>query len=488
MTSTSVAPPTLPRDVQAAPAVVSRRPLATVCIPTRNRAAFLRDALVSVLGQDIDDLEILVLDDASWDETGLVVREFADPRIIHRRHDRRVGIAENRNACLDGATGRYLAWLDDDDAYTPGGLRRQLEVLETEPDVVLVHGAVEVVDGRGMPRPAWSAPFRQDTVEPGADAFSELVLSNYVRAPTAVTRADAHRRAGPYATNLGDRAEDWDAWLRVSLRGDVAFSARPVARYRCHAGGASARRASSLSWLASETLVVRRALKRARGQVPGIDEIERRADAALTARHLEAAGDALARGFPDLACRIVLRAGRVTASRRDALGGAADRAAAADEHGFHEAARPVLRTAAARLTGTRFGEALRARLEATDDWSDERAGVAGRIRRVVPAGESVAAIDKWDPSLLHEAQRTGWHFPDLALSPDGYPADDDGAIDHLEAQRSRGARYLVVPRASFWWLDHYGRFSAHLDRRYDRVLADELCIIYRLAPAAETTP
>jgi len=82
--------------------------------------------------------------------------------------------------------------------------------------------------------------------------------------------------------------------------------------------------------------------------------------------------------------------------------------------------------------------------------------------------------------LLHEAGRAGWHFPDLELSPAGYPEDGHGAIRHLEAQRSRGAEYLVVPRASFWWLEHYVEFSHHLDRRHERVWGDDVCVIYRL--------
>ncbi|MDX1578834.1 MAG: glycosyltransferase family 2 protein, partial [Gemmatimonadota bacterium] len=199
------------------PAVVARRPLVSVCIPTRDRAAWLVEAVRSALAQEIEELEVLVFDDASSDDTAGRVEALADPRVRYFRHDEPVGVARNRNACLDAARGLYLAWLDDDDAYLSGGLTRQVEVLEREPSVALAHGSIEVIDGEGRPCPPWPAPFGEDTIEPGPDAFAELVLGNYVRAPTAVARASAQRAAGPYPTDLGDRAEDWDAWLRLAL-------------------------------------------------------------------------------------------------------------------------------------------------------------------------------------------------------------------------------------------------------------------------------
>lgn len=452
-----------------------------MCVPTRDRAGYLREALESVLHEEVDDLEIIVFDDASTDGTSEVVARLADRRVSYHRHESRVGIARNRNACLDASRGRYLAWLDDDDAFLPGGLRSQIELLESEPSVSLAHGAIEVTDEYGNPRPPWPGPFPTDTIEAGADAFSELILGNYVRAPSAVTRASAHRRAGPYSTELGDRAEDWDAWLRLSLEGDVAFNARPVGRYRCHPS-ASRPRTSSLAWLKAESRVVYRALSLAH-RVGKDDTLPARALAALTARHLEAAGDALARGHERAAYRAARRASRFLPEMGPVLREAAHHAHRADEHRFHHAAREALEHAASVLEGSRVGKSLKERLDASEAWSGERAAVARRIRRVVPRGSRVAAIDKWDPSLLHEAGRRGWHFPDLALSPDGYPVDDGQAIEHLEAQRARGAEYLVVPRASFWWLEHYLRFSRHLDRRHDRVWADGVCHIYRLAPS-----
>ncbi len=458
-------------------------PLVSVCVPTRNRASTLASALASVLAEPLDDLEVVVYDDASYDETAAAVRELDDPRIRYRRQRARVGIARNRNACLDAARGRYLAWLDDDDAYLPGGLSRQVETLEREPSVVLAHGAFDVVDGSDRPQPAWERPFERDTVETGEDAFGELLLSNYIAAPTVVVRSDTQRAAGPYPLDVGDRAEDWDAWLRLSLLGDVAYTARPVATYRCHPGGASHGRSTSLAWLSSEARVVARAL-RAGGFEPATGRrLARRARAALGIRAIGTGSDALARARPRLAVRALGWAARVVPDCRPHLMAAAGAALDRDEHACHIEASRALRSLARRIADSRLGARVLAQLDATDAWSVERSRVASTIRRVVPVEASVAALDKWDPSLLHEAGRRGRHFPDLALHPRGYPPDDGAAIRHLEELRSRGTDYLVLPRAAWWWLDHYTGFADHLASRHARVWADEACLIYRLEPA-----
>ena len=463
-------------------------PLVSVCVPTRNRAEKLRSALASALAEPVDDLEIVVFDDASEDDTREVVRALDDRRIRYRRHRRRVGIARNRNACLEVARGRYLAWLDDDDAYLPGGLLRQVGVLEREPDIALAHGAFEVVDGEGRPQPPWDRPFDEDTVEPGERAFSELLLSNYIGATTVVVRATAQGAAGPYATDLGDRGEDWDAWLRIALQGDLAYSASPVATYRCHPGGATHGRAGSLAWLRSEARVASRVL-RAGGFTPAEGcELARRARAALGIKAVTVATDALARGRARAAARAVRWAGRATPASRAHLLAAAGAAVDRDEHAFHVETGRALRAMVDPISDSRFARTVLHGLAATEAWAAERTLVARRIRRIVPADARVVAADKWDPSLLREAGRSGGHFPDLALHPRGYPADDGDAIGHLADLQARGADYLVFPSAGFWWLDHYSGFARHLATRHDRVWADEVCVIYRLVAGPRETP
>lgn len=104
------------------------------------------------------------------------------------------------------------------------------------------------------------------------------------------------------------------------------------------------------------------------------------------------------------------------------------------------------------------------------------------VQAAVPAGSAVTVVSRGDPELVRLDGLRGWHFPQTA---DGgyagyYPRTSADAIAHLEALRSQGARYLVLPSTAFWWLEFYREFRQHLDTRYHPVARDESCIIYDL--------
>jgi hypothetical protein len=105
-------------------------------------------------------------------------------------------------------------------------------------------------------------------------------------------------------------------------------------------------------------------------------------------------------------------------------------------------------------------------------------GVVARLRRLVnrdvPTGATVLVISRGDAELLQFDNRRGWHFPqaDTGVYAGHHPADSRAAIAHLEALRRRGARYLVLPRTAFWWLEHYTDFAKHLNSRYRCLVND----------------
>jgi len=109
--------------------------------------------------------------------------------------------------------------------------------------------------------------------------------------------------------------------------------------------------------------------------------------------------------------------------------------------------------------------------------------VCHEVDRLVPPDARVLVVSRGDDELLELGGREAWHFPRAA---DGahvrvQPTDSDAAIDALEALRSGGADYLVVPAASAWWLEHYSDFARHLGDRYARLAArPDACAIYEL--------
>lgn len=456
-------------------------PLVSVCIPTRDAARWLPDALNSVFRQTLQDFEVIVADDASSDETGALVAAFRDPRLRYLYHPRPLGVAGNRNACLAEAKGRYIAWLDADDRYHADMLAVQSAALARHQGAVFTHGAFDVIGEDGELLPGWPAPFSRDVVERGTDAFRELALRNYVAAPTVLVRREAHDAVGPYREEL-ESGEDWDMWLRLALHGDLVYTARPVAQYRWHTGSLTRTAATSCAQLRRDRRVISGIFRRQWARIPEPRRLAVRARSALAARGLRQATDFLTRGERRLtscalllACRARPRLWRERAAWRLVSAALRD-----DEYTWHRASQALLRMLLDDLEGSRIAHGLRPMAAAQPAWERTLRRIARTVRKVTAATAPVAFVDKWDPTLLYLSRRPGWHFPDRRTLPDGYPADSAAAIAHLEELRCRGARYLVFPQASFWWLEHYAGLARHLELSGERVWEDELCVIYRL--------
>ncbi len=132
-------------------------PLLTVAIPTFNCARFLPDAIASIMRQGLDDFEILILDNASEDNTEEVVRSFRNPHIRYIRNPSNLGACENGNRCFANARGRYFKLLCADDVLLDGILRKQLTILQAQPDVALVTCGYLETDPDLKVRGSWSA-------------------------------------------------------------------------------------------------------------------------------------------------------------------------------------------------------------------------------------------------------------------------------------------------------------------------------------------
>ena len=458
------------------------RPTISVAIVTRHQAHYLPDAIESVLAQTLDDFEIVVCDDASTDAAAEVVAAFGD-RVRYIRHRRPLGVAAARNTCLAASSGRFIAWLDSDDAYHPHMLETQSRVLEIEPDVLVVHGGFEVMDAEARRLADWPPPFDRDVVETGTAALRELLLANYITAPTVMVRRELYDRVGGYLGSLRRSSEDWQMWLRAAATGDLAFTARPVARYRVHPASLSATTATNGVRLRADVVAVKTFLAQHRAVVPR--SVERRAHAALATKALLAARQATARDRRATACSLAATALRLAPRL---LGGRDAPAllaciARGDEYGQYVHSRALLARLYEELAGTRFGARIKKFAVVDEAWNRTLRATAETVRRVVPHDAVLAAVDKHDPTLLSLSGRRGRHFPDSRLLPEGYPPDDAAAIAHLQELQRRGVSHIVFPQTAFWWLVHYAELAQHLERRCRPLWKDETCRIYDVRPA-----
>lgn len=126
------------------------RPLVTIAIPTFNRAdGYLRDALQSAIAQTYPNLEIIVADNCSSDNTGEVVQAFGDQRVRYIRHDRNIGAINNWNSTLEAARGAYFLMLHDDDLIDADLVGACMDAAKDSVDLGLIRTGIRIIDGRG---------------------------------------------------------------------------------------------------------------------------------------------------------------------------------------------------------------------------------------------------------------------------------------------------------------------------------------------------
>ena len=124
----------------------------------------------------------------------------------------------------------------------------------------------------------------------------------------------------------------------------------------------------------------------------------------------------------------------------------------------------------------------------TPEYSQLRRQIQSITASRLPEGSTIAVISKGDEELLKLNGHSGWHFP---RTPDGayaniYPADGPEAVEQLQSIRKDGAKYLLIPRPAFWWLEHYAEFKQHLQTRCRLAIEDpEACLVFELADSHE---
>jgi glycosyltransferase involved in cell wall biosynthesis len=206
--------------------VTSGGPEVTVVIATHNRARLLRDALNTALAQEDVEVELIVVDDASEDETPRILAEVADSRLRSIRLDGPGGMAAARNAGIASARGAWIAFLDDDDLWAPWKLRRQLDAAR-EAGATWVYCGVLLVSPEGDVVRMWGPP------DP-ATVLPELLRRNVVQAASSALLVDSGRLRAVGGIEDG-LATPWDLLIRLAADGPAAVVREPLVAYRRHA-------------------------------------------------------------------------------------------------------------------------------------------------------------------------------------------------------------------------------------------------------------
>ena len=210
----------------------AERPSISVVMPTLDQAGFIAESVASVMSQGVEGLELIVSDGGSRDGT------LGELAALAARHGGRLrwysapdsGPAEAVNAAVARARAPIVGWLNSDDLYTPGALRRALAHFEARPDDVMVYGEAEHVDVHGQRIDRYPTRGPDTPLDAYADGC-------HVCQPSAFFRRDAFDAVGGLDTGL-HAAFDFDLWLRMfkAWPGRIGFMDQVQAQSRLHAG------------------------------------------------------------------------------------------------------------------------------------------------------------------------------------------------------------------------------------------------------------
>ncbi len=202
-------------------------PIASVIIPTYNRKDMLLEAIKSVQNQTLQDFEIMIGDDGSEDGTGDVVKSLNDNRIHYHWEVNKGTPSGARNWGIENSSGKYIAFLDDDDIWLKTKLEKQVKLMENNPELGLCH-TLMVDKKTGEPL------FNMDVKD--GNVFEDYFMSNnFIGLPTVVFRRDVIREIGLTDTNLCAVA-DFEFWLRIARLYPIRLLPEALVRYRVGEG------------------------------------------------------------------------------------------------------------------------------------------------------------------------------------------------------------------------------------------------------------
>ena len=225
-----------------------------IAIPNYNYGRFLRECVESVLSQHGVDVRVLIIDNASTDDSAVIARELAmeDNRVELRLRERNLGPHASFNEGVDWASAEYFLILCSDDLLAPGVLANAAAFLDEHRDVNLVYGRMSMIAAGTrrseieLPEPGKAGGWK---VRSGPDYIAACCRNaiSLVDGPLAIVRTAVQKKVGHYRTSLA-HTDDMEMWLRFATQGAVAETESIQAFIRAHPQSRSSNIAGILQW------------------------------------------------------------------------------------------------------------------------------------------------------------------------------------------------------------------------------------------------
>lgn len=203
-----------------------KKVMASVIMSAYNAEKYVAEAISSILGQTFSDFEFIIIDDASTDNTGNVIKEFLDDRIILLENDRNVGLTKSLNKGLKIARGKYIIRADADDINLPDRFEKQIEFMEKNPDIMLASCSMVTFGKMRSKMLIQVAP---------EEIRGRLLFQSVLPHPGFIFRRALYLRGYRYDESF-ECSQDYEFQARVSRNYGVACMPDALVKYRISNG------------------------------------------------------------------------------------------------------------------------------------------------------------------------------------------------------------------------------------------------------------
>lgn len=205
-------------------------PLVSINLCCYNSEKYLRETLQSIINQTYTDWELVIINDGSSDSTESIIHEYIKqgyPIIYHYQENK--GLGYSRNEALKRSQGEFIAFIDHDDLWMPEKLEKQVTILESDEKIALVYSNfIKYNTMKGTRRTALKG------AQPEKFAFPALLKKYSIGIMTVVIRYETLKNLDHYFDESLNLSEDYDLFLRIAYKSNVAYINEPLALYRIH--------------------------------------------------------------------------------------------------------------------------------------------------------------------------------------------------------------------------------------------------------------
>lgn len=391
----------------------------TVAIPTYNRAELLRGCIESILGQDYQDLNLLVLDNASDDDTEEVVRSLAkqDQRIAYIRQETNLGFVRNWISTIELNKSQYLTIVPDDDLLLPGFISESVQALDKHPSAGFSLALPSFIDKNGaILNQKHDAGDMPDGLINGLD-YIDLCIAwrgSSIYPATTMMRAAALAEVGSFDSPHSWNTIDSNLSFRLASRFDIVFLRQELAQIRVHPGQLSDNPWQRFAVMAESIDAIAYLLKSERAADPVYRQ--------------------------ELAERLLAINARKSESIHHLV--------------------PKLYWS----------------------WTERLDLAIHELKALIPPGDTFILVDQdqWGGQIL--ADRHAIPFIERDGQYWGPPADDETAIEELERSRQSKASFIVFGWTAFWWLYNYQKLHSYIISNFPCVLKNSRLVAFDLRP------